>query len=156
MSTQATLKDLGDTVHSSVIGNPANGFVKEEDSKEYALEGGALLLSPTGSMHTAVYSDYSHDSDESDLAQALSAEAVRGLEEEEKAVKTPAKSKTVLPKDYDASSGHTPPGWQGTWQEVNARCWTPRPMVPAWVPGHTASPSVPPGPFFVDTPPSCK
>mgnify|MGYP003319386062 CR=1 FL=1 len=48
MSTQPTLKDLkelGITVHSSVIVNPANGFVKEEDSKENALEGGAPLLS---------------------------------------------------------------------------------------------------------------
>ena len=150
MSTQATLKDLGVTVHPSVIGNPATGYVKWEDSKEYVLGGGAPLLSPAGSMHSAVYPDYSEDSDESDLAQALSQEPVPALEQEEKVPETPAK--TVLPEGYDASSGHTPPGWQGTWQEVNARCWTPHPMVP----GHTASPSVPPGPFFVDTPPSCK
>ena len=56
MSTQPTLKDLGVTVHPSVIGNPANGYVKWEDSKEYVLGHGAPLLSPAGSMHSAVYS----------------------------------------------------------------------------------------------------
>ena len=143
MSTQPTLKDLGVTVHPSVIGNPANGYVKWEDSKEYVLGHGAPLLSPAGSMHSAVYSDYSQDSDESDLTQALSPE--------EKALKTPAK-KTILPADYDASSGNTPVGFEGTYREVNARCNTERPLVP----GHTSSPRVPPGPFYVDTPPSCK
>ena len=151
MSTQPTLKDLGVTVHPSVIGNPANGYVKWEDSKEYVLGHGAPLLSPAGSMHSAVYSDYSQDSDERDLTQALSPEAVPALEEEEKALKTPAK-KTILPADYDASSGNTPVGFEGTYREVNARCNTERPLVP----GHTSSPRVPPGPFYVDTPPSCK
>jgi hypothetical protein len=64
--------------------------------------------------------------------------------------KTP--KKTVLPKEYDASSGHTPPGFEGTFRETNARCGTARPLVP----GHTSSPRVPPGPFYVDTPPSKK
>ena len=38
--------------------------------------------------------------------------------------------KTVLPADYDVTSGWTPPGWEGTWQETNARCNTSRPGVP--------------------------
>ena len=59
---------------------------------------------------------------------------------------------SVLPEEYDASSGHTPPGFEGTWRETNARCGTARPLVP----GHISSPRVPPGPFYVDTPPSKK
>ena len=41
--------------------------------------------------------------------------------------------KTILPADYDPTSGWTPPGWQGTWRETSARCDTSRPGVP----GHT-------------------
>jgi hypothetical protein len=51
---------------------------------------------------------------------------------------------SVLPEEYDASSGHTPPGFEGTWRETNARCGTARPLVP----GQTSSPHVPPGPFY--------
>ena len=58
--------------------------------------------------------------------------------------------KTVLPKDYDPSN--TPPGFEGTWREHNARLATDRPLVP----GHTSTPSKWPGPFYVDTPPSFK
>lgn len=56
--------------------------------------------------------------------------------------------KTRLPEDYDASSGNTPPGWEGTWRQDNARLATARPDVP----GHTHTPSKPPGPWNVDTP----
>ena len=56
--------------------------------------------------------------------------------------------KTVLPDDYDATTGNTPPGWEGSWMEVNARVNCDRPRVP----GHTSSTSIPPGPFYVDTP----
>jgi hypothetical protein len=64
--------------------------------------------------------------------------------------KTP--TKTVLPEEYDASTGNTPPGFEGTWRETNARCGTDRPFVP----GHISSPRAPPGPFYVDTPTSKK
>ena len=60
--------------------------------------------------------------------------------------------KTVLPDDYDETSGNTPHGFEGTWREHNARLATDRPLVP----GHTSTPSKWPGPFYVDTPPSSK
>ena len=60
--------------------------------------------------------------------------------------------KTVLPDDYDETSGNTPHGFEGTWREHNARLATDRPLVP----GHTSTPSKWPGPFYVDTPPSFK
>ena len=60
--------------------------------------------------------------------------------------------KTVLPNNYDETSGNTPHGFEGTWREHNARLATARPLVP----GHTSTPSKWPGPFYVDTPPSSK
>ena len=60
--------------------------------------------------------------------------------------------KTVLPDDYDETSGNTSHGFEGTWREHNARLATDRPLVP----GHTSTPSKWPGPFYVDTPPSFK
>ena len=60
--------------------------------------------------------------------------------------------KTVLPDDYDETSGNTPHGFEGTWREHNARLATDRPLVP----GHTSTPSKWPGPFYVATPPSFK
>ena len=101
-------------------------------------------VSPAGSTGTMQFSDYAGS--ESGEEQNL-----RGIKAELESVpKTP--TKTVLPEEYDASSGNTPPGFEGTWRETNARCGTDRPFVP----GHTSSPRVPPGPFFVDTPPSKK
>ena len=95
-------------------------------------------MSPVGSMGTQGFADYPCD--------YLS----EGSDEAEAAPKTPKAKKTILPEDYDATSGRTPPGWEGTWRETNARCGTDRPLVP----GRTSSPRIPPGPFFVDTPPS--
>ena len=43
--TQPTLEQLGVTVHKSVVGNPATGYVTWEDSKEYVL--GQKLLPAT-------------------------------------------------------------------------------------------------------------
>ena len=101
-------------------------------------------VSPAGSTGTMQFSDYAGS--ESGEEQNL-----RGINAElESAPMTP--KKTVLPEGYDASSGNTPGGFEGTWREVNARCGTDRPLVP----GHTSSPRVPPGPFYVDTPPSKK
>ena len=94
--------------------------------------------SPAGSTGTEKFNDYPSSDEDA------------GAEQVEAATKTPAK--TVLPENYDASSGNTPAGWEGTYRQANARCSTDRPFVP----GHTSSPRVPPGPFFVDTPPSCK
>ena len=74
---------------------------------------------------------------------------------EEPEQSTPAMKKpkkTVLPDDYDETSGNTPHGFEGTWREHNARLATDRPLVP----GHTSTPSKPPGPFYVDTPPSAQ
>ena len=101
-------------------------------------------VSPAGSTGTKQFSDYAgSESGEEQNLRDINAEL-------ESVPKTP--KKTVLPKEYDASSGHTPPGFEGTWRETNARCGTARPLVP----GHTSSLRVPPGPFYVDTPPSKK
>jgi hypothetical protein len=73
----------------------------------------------------------------SDYAGSESGEEqnLRGIKAELESVpKTPTKA--VLPEEYDASSGHTPPGFEGTWRETNARCGTARHLVP----GHTSSP----------------
>ena len=91
----------------------------------------------------------------SDYAGSESGEEqnLRGIKAELESVpKTP--KKTVLPEGAATTrrSGHTPPGFEGIWRETNARCGTARPLVP----GHTSSPRVPPGPFYVDTPPSKK
>ena len=101
-------------------------------------------VSPAGSTGTMQFSDNAgSESGEEQNLRDINAEL-------ESVPKTP--TKTVLPEEYDASSGHTPPGFEGTWRETNARCGTARPLVP----GHTSSPRVPPGPFYVDTPPSKK
>ena len=101
-------------------------------------------VSPAGSTGTMQFSDNAgSESGEEQNLRDINAEL-------ESVPKTP--KKTVLPKEYDASSGHTPPGFEGTFRETNARCGTARPLVP----GHTSSPRVPPGPFYVDTPPSKK
>ena len=42
--TQPTLEQLGVTVHKSVVGNPATGYVTWEESKEFVL--GQALPSP--------------------------------------------------------------------------------------------------------------
>ena len=44
--TQPTLEQLGVTVHKSIVGNPATGYVTWEDSKEYVL-GQKLILPAT-------------------------------------------------------------------------------------------------------------
>ena len=101
-------------------------------------------VSPAGSTGTAHFSAGGLESGgEEQILGAIVADL-------ESVPKTP--TKTVLPEGYDASSGNTPPGFEGTWRELNARCGTDRPFVP----GHTSSPRVPPGPFIVDTPPSKK
>ena len=55
--------------------------------------------------------------------------------------------KTVLADDYKAETGCTP---HDDWRILNHRVNCDRPNVP----GHTSTPSKPPGPFYVDTPPS--
>ena len=102
-------------------------------------------VSPMGSTGTEKFGDYLSESGDEAEGGLSNDKAVVGV-----APKTPAK--TVLPDDYDASSGNTPAGFEGTWREVNARVNTTRDLVP----GHTSSPRVPPGPFYVDTPPSAK
>lgn len=135
------------TVHKSVVGNPATGYVVWEESKEYVLAGNTPVTvdagkvptnlvgnaSPAGSAHTFDYPWYDSD------AESTSENGV-----------TP--KKTVLPEDYDATSGNTPPGFEGTWRQTNARVSTVRELVP----GHTSTPSKAPGPFYVDTPPASK
>ena len=49
--TQPTLEQLGVTVHKSVVGNPATGYVTWEDSKEYVL--GQKLISPATAQQPA-------------------------------------------------------------------------------------------------------
>jgi hypothetical protein len=101
-------------------------------------------VSPAGGTGTAHFlAGGSESGGEEQILGAIVAEL-------ESVPKTP--TKTVLPEEYDASSGNTPPGFEGTWRETNARCGTDRPFVP----GHTSSPRVRPGPFYVDTPPSKK
>ena len=75
---------------------------------------------------------------------------------EEPEQSTPAMKKpkkTVLPDDYDSETGCTP-YLPGDWRVLNWRVSCDRPLVHALVPGHTSTPSKPPGPFYVDTPPS--
>ena len=97
-------------------------------------------VSPAGSTGTAHFSAGGLESGgEEQILGAIVADL-------ESVPKTP--TKTVLPEGYDASSGNTPPGWEGTWRQDNARLATARPDVP----GHTHTPSKPPGPWNVDTP----
>ena len=49
--TQPTLEQLGVTVHKSVVGNPATGYVTWEDSKEFVL--GQALPSPATAQQPA-------------------------------------------------------------------------------------------------------
>ena len=73
---------------------------------------------------------------------------------EEPEQSTPAMKKpkkTVLPDDYDSETGCTP-YMPGDWRVLNWRVSCDRPLVP----GHTSTPSKPPGPFYVDTPPSAQ
>ena len=82
---------------------------------------------------TAHYTDGSSVGDEELLANVMAAEA------------SPVKQtppKTVLPKDYDPTTGWTPLGAEG-WQVSNARVNCDRPGVP----GHTFE-----DPFFLATP----
>ena len=101
-------------------------------------------VSPVGSTGTAYFTDTlsEHDFGKEPLKESTKAKEV--------APKTP--KKTVLPDDYDATSGRTPHGFEDTWRQQNARLATARPLVP----GHTCTPSKPPGPFYVDTPPPSK
>ena len=97
--------------------------------------------SPVGSTGTEKFADYL-ESESSDIGeQQLSPVKVEPQ-------KTP--KKTVLPFDYDGSTGNTP--HQEGWRVTNHRVNYDRRNVP----GHTSTPSKPPGPFYVDTPPSSK
>jgi hypothetical protein len=87
-------------------------------------------VSPAGSTSTAHFSAGGSESGgEEQILGAIVAEL-------ESVPKTP--TKTFLPEEYDASSGNTAPGFEGTWRETNARCGTDLPFVP----GHTSSPRV--------------
>ena len=96
-------------------------------------------VSPVGSTGTAYFTDTlsEHDFGEEPLKESTKAKEV--------APKTP--KKTVLPDDYPSSTGCTP---YDDWRILNHRVNFVRPDVP----GATSTPSKPPGPFYVDTPPS--